>query len=216
MFKLRELPFNPAQNAVVSEKTCEYHHGKHHATYVTNLNNLIKGTEFENAEFYDILLGAKGGLYNNVAQVYNHDFYWDCIAKKSEMSDELKADLNAQLPNFKDDFIKAATTLFGSGWAWLVYDPSAKKLEIAQTSNAATPVNDGKVPLLVVDVWEHAYYIDNFNARPKYLETFYENINWDFVSQAYEWAKKEGLNSVKFYTNELHGKSGGCCGCGCN
>ncbi|WP_169764318.1 superoxide dismutase [Fe] [Campylobacter mucosalis] len=216
MFKLRELPFNPAQNAVVSEKTCEYHHGKHHATYVTNLNNLIKGTEFENAEFYDILLGAKGGLYNNVAQVYNHDFYWDCIAKKSEMSDELKADLNAQFPNFKDDFIKAATTLFGSGWAWLVYDPSAQKLEIVQTSNAATPVNDGKVPLLVVDVWEHAYYIDNFNARPKYLETFYENINWDFVSQAYEWAKKEGLNSVKFYTNELHGKSSGCCGCGCN
>lgn len=216
MFKLRELPFNPAQNAVVSEKTCEYHHGKHHATYVTNLNNLIKGTEFENAEFYDILLGAKGGLYNNVAQVYNHDFYWDCIAKKSEMSDELKADLFAQFPNFKEDFIKAATTLFGSGWAWLVYDPSAQKLEIVQTSNAATPVNDGKVPLLVVDVWEHAYYIDNFNARPKYLETFYENINWDFVSQAYEWAKKEGLNSVKFYTNELHGKSGGCCGCGCN
>ncbi|KEA45384.1 superoxide dismutase [Campylobacter mucosalis] len=216
MFKLRELPFNPAQNAVVSEKTCEYHHGKHHATYVANLNNLIKGTEFENAEFYDILLGAKGGLYNNVAQVYNHDFYWDCIAKKSEMSDDLKADLNAQLPNFKDDFIKAATTLFGSGWAWLVYDPSAKKLEIVQTSNAATPVNDGKVPLLVVDVWEHAYYIDNFNARPKYLETFYENINWDFVSQAYEWAKKEGLNSVKFYTNDLHGKGGGCCGCGCN
>lgn len=205
MFKLRELPFNPNSNAVVSEKTCEYHHGKHHATYVTNLNNLIKGTEFENSSFYEILLGAKGGLYNNVAQVYNHDFYWDCIAKKSQMSDELKADLNAQFPNFKEDFIKAATTLFGSGWAWLVYNPTTQKLEIIQTSNAATPVNDGKVPLLVVDVWEHAYYIDNFNARPKYLETFFENINWEFVSKAYEWALKEGLGSVEFYTKELHG-----------
>lgn len=207
MFKLRELPFNPSTNAVVSEKTCEYHHGKHHATYVTNLNNLIIGTEFENASFYDILLGAKAGLYNNVAQVYNHDFYWDCIAKKSEPSAELKAAIEAEFSDFKAEFIKAATTQFGSGWAWLVYNPNTSKLEIIQTSNAYTPVNDGKIPLLVVDVWEHAYYIDNFNARPKYLETFYENINWEFVSQAYEWAKKEGLGSVKFYTEQLHAKA---------
>ena len=174
MFELRKLPFDANHNAVVSAKTCEYHYGKHHATYVANLNNLIKDTKFANASFYEILRNSEGGLYNNVAQVYNHDFYWDCIAKKSEMSSEL------------------------------VFDPSSKKLEIVQTSNAKTPVSDGKVPLLVVDVWEHAYYIDNFNARPKYLETFYENINWEFVSQAYEWALKEGLGSVEFYTKELH------------
>ncbi|AQW88408.1 superoxide dismutase (Fe) [Campylobacter pinnipediorum subsp. caledonicus] len=205
MFKLRDLPFDSKSNLVVSEKTCEYHHGKHHATYVANLNNLIKDTEFANSSFYEILVGAKGGLYNNVAQVYNHDFYWDCIAKKSEMSDEFKTALQAEFPNFKEDFVKAATTLFGSGWAWLVFDPKTSKLEIVQTSNAATPVNDEKVPVLVVDVWEHAYYIDNFNARPKYLETFFENINWEFVSEAYEWAKKEGLGSVQHYTQKIHG-----------
>ena len=204
MFELRKLPFDANHNAVVSAKTCEYHYGKHHATYVANLNNLIKDTKFANASFYEILKNSEGGLYNNVAQVYNHDFYWDCIAKKSEMSSELKAAIEANFANFKAEFLKAATTLFGSGWAWLVFDPSNKKLEIVQTSNAKTPVSDGKVPLLVVDVWEHAYYIDNFNARPKYLETFYENINWEFVSKAYEWALKEGLGSVEFYTKELH------------
>ncbi|MBE2995232.1 superoxide dismutase [Fe] [Campylobacter sp. RM9344] len=205
MFTLRQLPFDAKTNAVVSEQTCNYHHGKHHATYVANLNNLIKDSEFANAGLYELLISAKGGLYNNAAQVYNHDFYWDCIAKKSQMSQELQAALSNEFGNFKDEFIKAATTLFGSGWAWLVYSPSSQKLEIVQTSNAVTPVTEGKIPLLVVDVWEHAYYIDNFNARPKYLETFYENINWEFVSSAYEWAKKEGLNSVKFYIDELHG-----------
>ncbi|MBE3610381.1 MULTISPECIES: superoxide dismutase [Fe] [Campylobacter] len=205
MFTLRQLPFDAKTNAVVSEQTCNYHHGKHHATYVANLNNLIKDSEFANAGLYELLVSAKGGLYNNAAQVYNHDFYWDCIAKKSQMSQELQAALSNEFGNFKDEFIKAATTLFGSGWAWLVYNPSSQKLEIVQTSNAVTPVTEGKIPLLVVDVWEHAYYIDNFNARPKYLETFYENINWEFVSSAYEWAKKEGLNSVKFYIDELHG-----------
>ncbi|MBE3022084.1 superoxide dismutase [Fe] [Campylobacter sp. 7477a] len=205
MFTLRQLPFDAKTNAVVSEQTCNYHHGKHHATYVANLNNLIKDSKFANAGLYELLISAKGGLYNNAAQVYNHDFYWDCIAKKSQMSQELQAALSNEFGNFKDEFIKAATTLFGSGWAWLVYNPSSQKLEIVQTSNAVTPVTEGKIPLLVVDVWEHAYYIDNFNARPKYLETFYENINWEFVSSAYEWAKKEGLNSVKFYIDELHG-----------
>ncbi|MGG7048449.1 MULTISPECIES: superoxide dismutase [Fe] [unclassified Campylobacter] len=204
MFKLRELPFDPNTNAVVSAQTCEYHHGKHHATYVNNLNNLTKEGEFAGKSLYEILLKSSGGLYNNAAQVYNHDFYWDCIAKKSEPSAELKAALAENFADFKDEFIKAATTLFGSGWAWLVFDTASKKLRIVQTSNAVTPVNENLVPLLVVDVWEHAYYIDNFNARPKYLETFYENINWEFVSQAYEWAKKEGMGSVEFYINELH------------
>ncbi|MBR8461527.1 superoxide dismutase [Fe] [Campylobacter sp. faydin G-24] len=216
MFKLRELPFDSKSNAVVSEQTCNYHYGKHHATYVNNLNNLVSGTKFENAGLYELLVGSEGGLYNNAAQVYNHDFYWDCIAKKSEASAELNAALQANFTNFKDEFIKAATTLFGSGWCWLVFDPDSKKLEIVQTSNAVTPVTNGKVPLLVVDVWEHAYYIDNFNARPKYLEIFYENINWEFVSSAYEWALKEGLGSVKFYINDLHKDSKCSLSCGCH
>lgn len=215
MFNLRKLPFDPASNAIVSSDTCSYHYGKHHQTYVTNLNNLVKGTEFEKAGLYEILMKSSGGIFNNAAQVYNHDFYWDCIARKSEMSAELKARLEKDIPNFKEEFLKAATTLFGSGWAWLVYNPGADKLEIVQTSNAATPPTAGLVPLLVVDVWEHAYYIDHKNARPAYLEKFYENINWDFVSVAYEWALKEGLGSVKFYINDVHPS---CCGssCGCH
>ncbi|MDO5046736.1 superoxide dismutase [Fe] [Campylobacter sp.] len=215
MFNLRKLPFDPASNAIVSSDTCSYHYGKHHQAYVTNLNNLVKGTEFEKAGLYEILMKSSGGIFNNAAQVYNHDFYWDCIAKKSDMSAEFKARLEKDIPNFKEEFLKAATTLFGSGWAWLVYNPSADKLEIVQTSNAATPPTTGLVPLLVVDVWEHAYYIDHKNARPAYLEKFYENINWDFVSVAYEWALKEGLGSVKFYINDVHPA---CCGssCGCH
>lgn len=217
MFNLRKLPFEADKNAIVSEETCNFHHGKHHATYVNNLNNLVKSTEFENAGLYDILLKSSGGIFNNAAQIYNHDFYWDCIAKKSDMSDELKARLEKDIPNFKEEFLKSATTLFGSGWAWLVYNPKSDKLEIVQTSNAQTPPTAGLVPLLVVDVWEHAYYIDHKNARAAYLEKFYENINWDFVSAAYEWALKEGLNSVKFYIGELHSKGCGCgTGCGCH
>jgi superoxide dismutase len=202
MFELRKLPFDPKSNAIISEETCSYHYGKHHQTYVNNLNNLVKGSEFEGADLFEILTKSNGGVFNNAAQIYNHDFYWDCIAKKSNQSNELKAALDANFSNFKDEFLKAATTLFGSGWAWLVYNLKDDKLEIKQTSNAATPITDGLVPLLVVDVWEHAYYIDHKNARVAYLEKFYENINWEFVSKSYEWAKKEGLGSVKFYINE--------------
>ena len=202
MFELRKLPFDPKSNAIISEETCSYHYGKHHQTYVNNLNNLVKGSEFEGADLFEILTKSNGGVFNNAAQIYNHDFYWDCIAKKSNQSNELKAALDANFTNFKDEFLKAATTLFGSGWAWLVYNLKDDKLEIKQTSNAATPITDGLVPLLVVDVWEHAYYIDHKNARVAYLEKFYENINWEFVSKSYEWAKKEGLGSVKFYINE--------------
>lgn len=216
MFKLRSLPFEASKNAVVSEETCKFHYGKHHQTYVTNLNNLINDSEFKDAHLFDILNKAKGGIFNNAAQVYNHDFYWDCIAKKSEASDELKKALAENFDDFKSKFLASATTLFGSGWCWLVYDLTSSKLEIVQTSNAATPVTDNKIPLLVVDVWEHAYYLDFQNARAAYLEKFYENINWEFVSAAYEWAKKEGLGSVKFYIDETHPETKqSCCGCGC-
>lgn len=209
MFELRTLPYGTNEfSGFLTEEAFSYHHGKHHQTYVNNLNNLIKGTEFEKAELGDIVLKSSGGMFNNAAQVYNHDFYWDCISPKtSDLSAELSAAINAEfgsLEGLKEKFIASSTTLFGSGWNWLVYNPQNKKLEIVQTSNAATPVTDGKVPLLVVDVWEHAYYIDHRNARPAYLEAFWKHINWAFVSCSYEWALKEGINSAEFYMNELH------------
>lgn len=207
MFKLRELPFNEIKD-FISKETCEFHYGKHHQTYINNLNNLVKGTEFENASLFEILTKSQGGIFNNAAQIYNHDFYWDCISpKKTELSDELKNEIDSNfggLDKFKETFLQSATTLFGSGWCWLVYNPTSKKLEIVQTSNAQTPATNNLVPLLVVDVWEHAYYVDYRNARPNYLEKFFENINWEFVSKALEWAKKEGMGSVEFYIKSLH------------
>ncbi|MCI5969467.1 superoxide dismutase [Helicobacter sp.] len=205
MFKLRTLPFTEIAG-LISKETCEFHYGKHHQTYVNNLNNLIKGTEFENKSLFEIVTKAQGGLFNNAAQVYNHDFYWDCVSPSATArSVELDEAINAtfgSLEKFKEAFLNAATTLFGSGWCWLVYHNG--KLEIKQTSNAQTPVTEGAIPLLVVDVWEHAYYIDHRNARPAYLEKFFNHINWEFVSKSLEWAKKEGINSVDFYMNSLH------------
>lgn len=209
MFELRKLPYGTNEfGGFISQETFEYHYGKHHQTYVNNLNNLIKGTEFEKMELGDIILKSSGGLFNNAAQVYNHDFYWDCISPKAtELSAELSAAINAEfgsLEAFKEKFLSSSTTLFGAGWNWLVFNTQNKKLEIVQTSNAGTPATESKVPLLVVDVWEHAYYVDHRNARPAYLEAFWGKINWAFVSKAYEWALKEGMNSFKFYNNELH------------
>ncbi|EQL70070.1 superoxide dismutase [Fe] [Helicobacter pylori] len=208
MFTLRELPFaKDSMGDFLSPVAFDFHHGKHHQTYVNNLNNLIKGTDFEKSSLFNILTKSSGGVFNNAAQIYNHDFYWDCLSPKATaLSDELKGALEkdfGSLEKFKEDFIKSATTLFGSGWNWAAYNLDTQKIEIIQTSNAQTPVTDKKVPLLVVDVWEHAYYIDHKNARPVYLEKFYGHINWHFVSQCYEWAKKEGLGSVDYYINEL-------------
>ncbi|WDL74517.1 superoxide dismutase [Helicobacter winghamensis] len=205
MFKLRTLPFTEIAG-FISKETCEFHYGKHHQTYVNNLNNLIKGTEFENKSLFEIVTKAQGGVFNNAAQVYNHDFYWDCVSPNaSARSAELDEAINAtfgSLEKFKETFLNSAVTLFGSGWCWLVYNNG--KLEIKQTSNAQTPVTESMIPLLVVDVWEHAYYIDHRNARPAYLEKFFNHINWEFVSKSLEWAKKDGINSVNFYMNSLH------------
>ncbi|EEO26288.1 superoxide dismutase [Helicobacter winghamensis] len=205
MFKLRTLPFTEIVG-FISKETCEFHYGKHHQTYVNNLNNLIKGTEFENKSLFEIVTKAQGGVFNNAAQVYNHDFYWDCVSPNaSARSAELDEAINAtfgSLEKFKETFLNSAVTLFGSGWCWLVYNNG--KLEIKQTSNAQTPVTESMIPLLVVDVWEHAYYIDHRNARPAYLEKFFNYINWEFVSKSLERAKKEGINSVNFYMNSLH------------
>lgn len=216
MFELRKLPYDTnAFGDFLSDETFSFHYGKHHQTYVNNLNNLIKGTEFEGKDLVYIIKNSNGGIFNNAAQVYNHDFYFDCIKPKMGCGcgscDSISADLKqaiekdfGSLDNFKEEFIKGATALFGSGWFWLVYNTKNQKLELLATSNAANPVTEDKIPLLVVDVWEHAYYIDHKNARPAYLENFYSYINWDFVSKAYEWALKEGINSVSFYANELH------------
>lgn len=208
MLVLRKLPYekNAFSGKFISDKTFEYHHQKHHQTYVNNVNSLTQGTEFENKPLYDIVMNAAGGMFNNAAQVYNHDFYWDCISPgQTHPSQELQKAINERFgTHFKESFLDAATTLFGSGWCWLVFDIKTKKLEIVQTSNALTPITSQQVPILVVDVWEHAYYIDYKNARLAYLEEFYNHIHWDFVSRAYEWALKEGMGSVKFYMNTIH------------
>ncbi len=188
---VHELPPLPyAKNALephISEETLEYHHGKHHQTYVTNLNNLIPGSEFENMSLEDIIMKSSGGLFNNAAQVWNHTFYWNCLSPNGggEPSGALADAINAKfgsMAKFKDEFTKTAITTFGSGWAWLVKN-SDGSLELMSTSNAATPMTSGKKALLTCDVWEHAYYIDYRNARPQYVEAFWNLVNWDFASQ---------------------------------
>lgn len=171
----------------ISQETLEFHYGKHHQTYVTNLNGLIKGTEFENMSLEEIVKKSSGGVFNNAAQVWNHTFYWNSMAPNAggEPTGALADAINAKwgsFDNFKAEFTKTAVTTFGSGWAWLVKTP-AGGLELVSTSNAATPLTTDNTPLLTCDVWEHAYYIDYRNARPKYVESFWTLVNWDFVAK---------------------------------
>lgn len=184
--KLPDLPFaKDALAPIISAETLEYHHGKHHAAYVTNLNKLIVGTEFENAALEDIIKKAPvGGIFNNAAQVWNHTFFWNCLVPGgSQPGATLAGQIAKQfgsLDQFKEKFTNAAVTQFGSGWAWLVRNPDGT-LGIEQTSNAGNPLTAGKKPLLTCDVWEHAYYIDYRNARPKFVEAFWNLVNWRFV-----------------------------------
>jgi len=186
--KLPELPYpKDALAPHISAETIEYHYGKHHAAYVANLNKLIPGTEFEGLSLEEIVKKASGGVFNNAAQVWNHTFYWSCLAPKAggEPSGALAAAINAafgSFAQFKEKFTNCAVTTFGSGWAWLVRDPSGN-LAIESTSNAGCPITAGKKPLLTCDVWEHAYYIDYRNARPKYVDTFWNLVNWAFVER---------------------------------
>jgi Fe-Mn family superoxide dismutase len=187
-----ELPALPYDKAalmpIISPETIDYHYGKHHQAYVTNLNNLIAGTEFEAMSLEDIVLKSSGGIFNNAAQVWNHTFYWQCLSPNaSEPSGPLAEALTktfGSLDAFKAKFSQSAITNFGSGWTWLVQNNDGS-LEILNTSNAATPLTQGKKPLLTVDVWEHAYYVDYRNARPKYLEEIWKIINWGFVASNY-------------------------------
>ncbi|MCB1159588.1 MAG: superoxide dismutase [Fe] [Leptospiraceae bacterium] len=186
--KLPELPY--AMDALaphISKETLEFHYGKHHQAYVTNLNKLIPGTEFENLSLEDIVKKSSGGIFNNAAQVWNHTFYWNCLSPKGggEPGDKLVEAINkdfGSFANFKEKFSTTAATTFGSGWAWLVKNPNGS-LEIISTSNAGCPLTEGKTPLLTCDVWEHAYYIDYRNARPKYIEIFWNLVNWSFVEK---------------------------------
>jgi superoxide dismutase, Fe-Mn family len=188
--ELPPLPFaNDALEPVISAETIDYHYGKHHQAYVTNLNKLVPGTEFESAGLEDILLNASGGIFNNAAQVWNHTFYWNGLSPDGggEPGGALGEAIDKAFGSFaafKEAFVKSATGNFGSGWTWLVKN-AAGGLEIVNTSNAANPLRDGKTPLLTIDVWEHAYYIDYRNARPKYLEEIWQRVNWDFVAANY-------------------------------
>ena len=171
----------------ISKETLEFHYGKHHQTYVTNLNNLIKGTEFAEMSLEDIIKKSSGGIFNNAAQVWNHSFYWNCLSPNGggEPTGALADAINSKFGSFekfKEEFSKTAITTFGSGWGWLVKEADGS-IALASTSNAATPMTSGQTALLTCDVWEHAYYIDYRNARPKYLEAFWNLVNWDFVAK---------------------------------
>ena len=187
-FELPKLPYGKGSlEPFISEKTIDFHYGKHHQAYVNNLNNLVPGTEFENASLEEIIQKAEGGIFNNGAQVWNHTFYFYQFNPIGchEPKDEMKAALEEKwgtVEAFKEEFSKAAATLFGSGWAWLVQN-EAGELEIVQTGNAGNPLREGKTPLLTCDVWEHAYYLDKQNARPKYIEDFWRIIDWKVISE---------------------------------
>jgi len=186
-----ELPALPyARDALaptISEETIDYHYGKHHQAYVTNLNNMIEGTDNASKSLEEIIRSSEGGVFNNAAQVWNHTFYWNSLSPNGggEATGALADAINEAFGSFADfqaKFTASAVGNFGSGWTWLVKNASGK-LEIVNTSNADTPITDQSItPLLTVDVWEHAYYVDYRNARPEYLKKFWELANWEFAA----------------------------------
>lgn len=185
---LPPLPY--AEDALapyISLETIQYHYGKHHQAYVTNLNNLIPGTEFENMPLEEIVKKSSGGIFNNAAQVWNHTFFWNSLspngggAPSGALGDAINAKWGS-FDAFNEAFAKAAVGTFGSGWAWLVKKADGS-LDIVSTSNAATPLTTADKALLTIDVWEHAYYIDYRNARPKFVEAFWNIANWDFAAK---------------------------------
>src|SRR5574340_1053698 len=171
----------------MSKETFEFHYGKHHQAYVTNLNNLVKGTEFETMSLEDIIRKSAGGMFNNAAQIWNHTFYWHSLSPQGggKPAGDLAKAIDAKFGSFdefKKQFSAAAVGTFGSGWAWLVKNPDGS-VGIESTSNAATPLTAGKKPLLTCDVWEHAYYIDYRNRRPEYVAAFWSLVNWEFAGK---------------------------------
>ncbi len=190
-FTLPDLPFD--KNALephISAETLEYHYGKHHQTYVDKLNGLVEGTADADKSLEDIIRSASGGLFNNAAQVWNHTFYWNCLSPTGggdptgALADAINRDFGS-IDNFREKFGDSAVANFGSGWTWLVRNHDGS-LAIVNTDDAETPLTGNARPLLTCDVWEHAYYIDYRNARPKYVQAFWNLVNWDFVGQNFE------------------------------
>ena len=188
--ELPELPY--AMNALepyISQETLEYHYGKHHKAYVDKTNSLIEGTEYADLSLEDLIKKASGTLFNQAAQIWNHSFYWNCLSPNGggEPSGDLADAINkafGSFENFKKEFNDKTAANFGSGWGWLVKNKSDGSVKVVETDDADTPlVDDSVVPLLTCDIWEHAYYIDYRNARPKYLEAFWHLVNWKFVAE---------------------------------
>lgn len=193
-FELPTLPYadTALESAGMSAKTFSFHHGKHHNAYVTNLNKLVEGTDLAGKSLEEIIKAtagdaSKAGIFNNAAQVWNHSFFWKCMkpggggTPSGALADKINADFGS-FDKFKEEFSNAAATQFGSGWAWLVLD--AGTLKVTKTPNAENPMVAGKTPLLTLDVWEHAYYLDFQNARPGYIANFLDKlVNWDFVAE---------------------------------
>lgn len=184
--ELPKLPYElDALAPVISRQTLEFHYGKHHQAYVNNLNNLIVGTKFENLDLENVIRESDGGIFNNAAQIWNHTFYFNTFSPKPQLeptgkiADMIVRDFGS-LGEFKEKFNKAAATLFGAGWAWLVLDSNGK-LEIQQESNAGTPLKKNLKPLITCDVWEHAYYLDYQNRRPDYINTMWSVLDWKVV-----------------------------------
>ena len=185
--KLPELPYSKDALAPhISPETLEFHYGKHHAGYVTKLNAGIKGTEFESMELEEIVTKANGGVFNNAAQIWNHTFYWNSLspngggAPAGAIADAINGQWGS-FDKFKEAFSNSAATNFGSGWTWLVKNSSGE-LAIVNTDDAGCPLTSGQTPILTLDVWEHAYYIDYRNARPSYIDAFWNLVNWDFAN----------------------------------
>ena len=188
---LMDLPFDEnALEPYISKETLQYHHGKHHAGYINNLNKLIEGTTYADMNLAEVVVTSKGGIFNNAAQVYNHNFYFkgmksETTTPSKQLVDLLNRDFGS-MEAFKEVFIKTASGLFGAGWVWLSVDGSGS-LVLESFSNAGNPLLTAHTPLLTCDVWEHAYYIDYRNARPEYIEKWWGLVNWDFVSQNLEF-----------------------------
>jgi Fe-Mn family superoxide dismutase len=194
-FTLPNLPYaKDALEPHMSAETFSFHYEKHHNAYVTNLNKLIENTPFEKKSLEEIILQSSGGIFNNAAQVWNHTFFWHSLSPKGgglptgELADKIREEFGG-FEKFKEEFKQAATTQFGSGWAWLVLDGG--HLKIVKTSNAETPLTQGAQPLLTLDVWEHAYYLDYQNRRPDFINVFLDKlVNWQFAAENYLKAKK--------------------------
>lgn len=191
-FELPNLPFSKeALIPALSKETFDYHHDKHHAAYIKKLNALVEGSDYVDKDLETLIKESAGGIFNNAAQAWNHDFYWHCLSPTATSpSDTLLKAITAKfgsMEKFKDTFINETGTLFGSGWSWLTMNDSGE-LAIEKTSNADNPIRDGRAPLLTCDMWEHAYYIDYRNDKMAYLEAFWSKLNWKFISDNFSYS----------------------------